>query len=292
MAASKQGISAANTADREIAATRVFDAPRELVWKTWTQPEHISNWWGPDGADYQNKIVYVEVVKHERIVYDHVSPPVFRVTATFTDLGDKTEISMRMVFESAALREKTAKDFDAVEGLHQTLGRLVAQLASMAEAGDRATSNFGERTIVITREFDAPRELVFNAWTDPKHMAHWWGPRGFTNPVCELDARPGGLICIDMRGPDGTVYPMKGVFHEVFPPERLVFTSSAVFDAWGNPQLEVLNTVTFAEHDGKTKLTLPARVTKVTPEVAGAFAGMKQEWTQSLERLAEFTAKP
>jgi len=69
-----------------------------------------------------------------------------------------------------------------------------------------------EQELVLTRVFDAPRELVFKAWTDPKHVAQWWGPHGFTNPVCELDLRPGGAILIHMRGPDGVVYPMTGTY--------------------------------------------------------------------------------
>src|ERR1700730_7092158 len=82
-----------------------------------------------------------------------------------------------------------------------------------------------ERELKITRVFDAPREMVFKAWTDPKLLAQWWGPKGFTNPVCELDVRPGGAIRVHMRGPDGTVYPMTGVYQEVVEPERIVFTS-------------------------------------------------------------------
>ena len=108
-----------------------------------------------------------------------------------------------------------------------------------------------ERELKITRVFDAPREVVFKAWTDPKLLAQWWGPKGFTNPVCELDARPGGAIRVHMRGPDGTVYPMGGMFHEIVEPERIVFTSTAHQDEAGEPQLEVFNTVTFAEHNGK-----------------------------------------
>lgn len=148
-----------------------------------------------------------------------------------------------------------------------------------------------ERELVITRIFDAPRELVFKAWTDPKHVAQWWGPKDFTNPVCELDVRPGGALLIHMRGPDGVVYPMKGVFHEIAEPERLVFTSSAFEDEAGNPQLEVLNTVTFVEQGGKTKLTLQAVVVRSTPEVAAALAGMEEGWNQSLDKLAEHLAK-
>jgi uncharacterized protein YndB with AHSA1/START domain len=141
------------------------------------------------------------------------------------------------------------------------------------------------REFVITRIFDAPRSLVFKMWTDPTHMAQWWGPRGFTNPVCDMDARPGGAIRIVMRGPGGVDYPMTGVFHEIVAPERLVLTT-AVDDADGNRVLEVHNTVTFAEHAGKTTLTLRARIVKATAAAAGMLAGMEAGWGQSLERLA------
>jgi len=140
---------------------------------------------------------------------------------------------------------------------------------------------------VLTRVIDAPRELVFKAWTDPKHVAQWWGPRGFSNPVCELDLRPGGAIRIHMRGPDGTVYPMTGVYQEIVEPERLVFTSAAL-DEKGHPMFEVLTTVTFAEQGGKTKQTMRARVIKITPQAAPYIAGMEQGWTQSLERLTAY----
>ena len=107
--------------------------------------------------------------------------------------------------------------------------------------------------LVLTRVFDAPRALVFKAWTDPRHVARWWGPKGFTNPVCELDARPGGAIKILMRGPDGSEYPMTGQFRDVVPPERLVFVSQAIEDETGIPRLQVETTVTFAERGGKTR---------------------------------------
>ncbi len=81
-----------------------------------------------------------------------------------------------------------------------------------------------ERDFVITRVFDAPPELVFKAWTDPKHMARWWGPRIMTTPVCEMDVRPGGAYRIVMHAPDGSDYPITGVYREVTPPRRLVMT--------------------------------------------------------------------
>jgi uncharacterized protein YndB with AHSA1/START domain len=145
------------------------------------------------------------------------------------------------------------------------------------------------RELVITRIFDAPRSLVFKMWTDPTHLAQWWGPRGFTNPVCDMDVRPGGAIRIVMRGPGGVDYPMTGVFHEIVAPERLIFTT-AVDDADGNRVLEAHNTVTFAEHGGKTTLTVRARIVKATAAAAPMLAGIEAGWGQSLERLEALMA--
>ncbi len=146
-----------------------------------------------------------------------------------------------------------------------------------------------KRELTITRIFDAPRSLVFKMWTDPKHVAQWWGPKGFSNPVCELDARPGGALRIVMRAPDGVDYPMTGVFREIVEPERLVFTNVAV-DKEGNPLLEGLTTVTFAEHGGKTKLTLQTRAVALVAHAVRMLEGMEAGWTQSLDRLEAHVA--
>lgn len=161
----------------------------------------------------------------------------------------------------------------------------------MAEATSSSAAGQARQELFLTRIYGAPRSLVFKAWTDPKAMARWWGPRKFTNPVCDLDARPGGLIRIDMCGPDGKIYPMKGVFHEIVEPERLVFTSTALEDEQGKPLLEILNTVSFEEFHGITKLTLHARlITKdiqLSPQVLAALSGMEQGWSESLYRLTD-----
>src|SRR5262245_55581307 len=114
------------------------------------------------------------------------------------------------------------------------------------------------RELTLTRVFDAPRQLVFRMWTEPTHMARWWGPRDFTNPVCELDVRVGGAIRIHMRAPDGTVHPMTGTFREIVPPERLVFDAVAE-DSAGNPLLEAHTIVTFEDDAGRTRLAVQAR---------------------------------
>ena len=152
------------------------------------------------------------------------------------------------------------------------------------------TKPSAERELTITRIFDAPRSLVFKMWTDPKHMAQWWGPRGFTNPVCELDVRLGGAIRIHMRAPDGVVHPMTGIFREIVEPERLVFTT-AVDDANGNRLLEGHNIVTFAEHGGKTTLTLRSHAVGFVAIADRMLAGMEAGWTQSLERLEALVAR-
>jgi uncharacterized protein YndB with AHSA1/START domain len=151
------------------------------------------------------------------------------------------------------------------------------------------TKPLAERELTITRVFDAPRELVFKAWTDAKHLAQWWGPKGFTNPVCDMDARVGGLLRMHMRAPDGTVYPMKGQIRELVAPERLVFANIAV-DAAGRHLLEGLTTVTFIDEGGKTKMTLHTKAVAVVEDAAAYLQGMEAGWTQSIDKLQAFLA--
>jgi uncharacterized protein YndB with AHSA1/START domain len=157
-------------------------------------------------------------------------------------------------------------------------------------AATEARKNFAEREVVITRVYDAPRALVFKAWIDPKHLKQWWGPKVFTNPVCEVDARVGGAWRIVMRAPDGVDYPCGGVYREIVEPERLVFTNIAT-DKDGNPILDGLTTVMFAEEGRKTKLTLTTRAVALVDYAAAYLQGMEAGWTQSLETLAEELAK-
>jgi uncharacterized protein YndB with AHSA1/START domain len=142
---------------------------------------------------------------------------------------------------------------------------------------------------IFRQAYRASRALVAAAWTDPEQMARWWGPHGFTNQVCELDARPGGHLRIDMRGPDGTVYPMVGAY-EVVEPDRVVFTCVPL-DEHGQPLFEVLNTVTLDERAGTTTQTVRARVRRVSPGAPIYLAGMEAGWSQSLERLADHLAQ-
>jgi uncharacterized protein YndB with AHSA1/START domain len=152
------------------------------------------------------------------------------------------------------------------------------------------SKNLIGKEFVITREFDAPRELVWLACTDAKHLAQWWGPRGFTNPVCQWDVRPDGKIYDVMLAPNGVRYPMGGEFREIVVPEKLVFTSGAL-DEKGEMLFEFLHTATFTEAKGKTKLTLRSRVTRTTDEANKYIGGFEAGMTQSLQKLAEFLEK-
>jgi uncharacterized protein YndB with AHSA1/START domain len=161
---------------------------------------------------------------------------------------------------------------------------------NQSNPGAEATATAAHPELTMTRVYDAPREVVFRAWTDRQRMARWWGPKYFTNPVCEMDVRPGGALLIHMQGPDSVVNPMKGEFTEVLEPERLVFTASTLDDEEGKPQLVDLTTITFEDLGGKTRLTVNAVVTYASPAAAGALSGMEEGWSQSLDKLEDLLA--
>jgi|SRR5437868_5175492 len=145
-----------SNANRELKISRLLNAPRELVWEVWTNPEHIAQWWGPngfknsiskmdvepngewefvmhgpDGTDYKNKHIYVEIIEEEKLVLDHVTAPKFRMTITFEARGTQTLLTINSVFESSEQLEQVIKVFKADEGLKQNVDRLEAYLGSM-----------------------------------------------------------------------------------------------------------------------------------------------------------------
>src|ERR1700761_7533487 len=115
----------------------------------------------------------------------------------------------------------------------------------------------GLQEVCLTRRVAASPDVVFRAWIEKEHLAKWWGPKGFTNPVCEVDARIGGAMMIDMRSPDGGISPMTGRFVSIDRPHKLVFVTAAI-DCAGKPMFEVLNTVIFNEMRSGTEISLVA----------------------------------
>ena len=161
----------------------------------------------------------------------------------------------------------------------------------MGAAANAATAKpVAEREVTITRVYDAPRALVFSLWTDAKHLAKWWGPHGFTNPRCEADPRPGGKLLIHMQAPDGGVHPMGGIYHEVVPHERIVFTSYVELPD-STRVVESHNTVRFEDQGRRTKVTLHARAAGFTAMATRMLAGMEAGWATSLDKLAGTAAQ-
>ena len=141
-------------------------------------------------------------------------------------------------------------------------------------------------TVNAVRLLDVPRERVFAAWTRAEHLAHWFGPRGYTIHSCEADPRPGGVFRLCMRSPDGVDYWVRGSFREVAAPERVVIHCTAD-DAQGVQQLEEVITVSLTSESGKTKLTLHATAAGSGPVAAKMLGGMEQGWSETLDRLRE-----
>jgi uncharacterized protein YndB with AHSA1/START domain len=159
-----------------------------------------------------------------------------------------------------------------------------------ATIGAKPSEDFA---VVITRIFDAPRELVFEMFTDPKHLAQFWGPKGFTSTVREMDPRPGGTFRLEMCGPDGATYPCEGLYREVAAPEWIVYTggSDCGHPCGGGLPPRAIVTMTFAEHDGKTKLTIDTRFESAADRDAAVKMGFNAGWASSLDRLADLLEK-
>ncbi len=148
--------------------------------------------------------------------------------------------------------------------------------------GETTFTTPSDREIEMTRLFDAPRELVFEAFTNPEHVPHWFGPRGWSVPVCEIDLRPGGSWRYVLRGPNDEEMGMSGVYQEITPPERVVTTES--FDDYPG---ESLNTLTLTEEDGKTRYTVTVLYPDQETRNAVLATGMSEGAAETLERLAE-----
>lgn len=152
-----------------------------------------------------------------------------------------------------------------------------------AQAAPDNASATADREIILTREFNAPRDLVFQAWTDPAHLPHWFGPNGFSLTIYEIDVRPGGMWRYMMHGPDGTDYPNRMVYQEVVRPERLVYLHGEDVD--DDPNAFHV-TVRFDEEGGRTRVTSRMVFNTVAQREEAAGFGAIELGQQTMERLA------
>lgn len=257
---------------REITISRIFDAPRDLVFKVSTEAEHLAKWWGPegfsapsvesdprpggalnivmrgpDGVDYKMTGVYKEVVPNERLVLESTAldlegKPVLEAlsTITFADRGGKTEVTVN------------ARAVALVPGAAPMLGGMLAGWTQSLQCLDDVLTGAVDRQIVISRLFQAPPERVFQAWIERDQVKRWWGPKGFTVTIDEMDVRPGGSWRFTMHGPDGVDYPNLIVYEEITAPQRLVYTHSSP----GTDDPGFRTTVTLDDFMGMTALTM------------------------------------
>lgn len=316
---------AAKSKSNEIKITRIYDAPVKTVWDAWTDPKQAAHWWGPrgftitthskdlraggswvytmhgpDGVDYPNIATYLEVDKHSRLVYDHGATKdreaLFRVTVLFTETNGKTRMDMTMALPTPEAAEETRK-FIKKAGGDSTWDRFAEYLEKQVS---------GKEQFVINRSFDAPIDVMFEMWTNPKHFSQWLAPTGFSMKFMQADIKSGGGTFYMMTDGGSTTMYGRAKYLEVSRPNRIVYTQQFC-DETGEKTLRhpkaptwpetMLTTVTFAEEGPSRTRVRIAWETQgpTTREELETFVmskgGMTQGWTGSFDKLEEYLLK-
>lgn len=287
---------APDTAARTLTLTRTMPAPRAAVWAAWTDPARLPRWWGPrgftcrtheidiakggvwrfdmigpDGTVYPNRHRFTRIVPQSAIDYvlddDGKGAHRFDAFVTFADAPDGTEVTLRMVFATAA-EARAVQEFGAVAHGYTTLDCL-------AEAAMDGPA------LSLTRLLDAPPERVWAFWTEPRHLAHWFLPDGMTIEETDFLPRTGAEWRTVLAEPGGRRHPVRGRFETVDPPRRIVFTHGWE-DENGAVPVQTRATVTLIPHGDGTRLVF------VQQGLASAQSrdGHREGWGQTLDRLA------
>ncbi len=312
---------AAKNKSNEINITRIYDAPVKAVWDAWTDPAQVAQWWGPrgftltthskdlrtggswaytmhgpDGTDYPNKTIYLEVEKHAKLVYDHGGnddrPPLFRVTVLFSEPAKgKTQMDMTMTLPTPEAAEQT-RHFIKKAGGDSTWDRLAEYLGK---------EDTGKEKFVINRTFDAPIELMYKMWTDPAHFSKWIAPKGFDLKYIKADLRPGGKTVSVMEGEKFKMHgcaeyiemqePTRIVYRQQFCDENGNITRHPFAPTW--PETMQTTVLLTPEGSDRTRVTLtwevygPATSEEIDTFVKGK-GGMTQGWTGSFDKLEDY----
>lgn len=312
----------------ELTITRVFDAPRELVWKAWTDPRYFVRWWGPkyfttpfceidlrvggkylncmrspDGNNYWSTGAYREIIPMERIVCtdsfadekgnvvpaSHYEMPgdwplEMLVTVTFEESGGNTTMTLRHEGVPAGDMRENCQG-----GWNESFDKLAEILAAEKNL-TRISAEPGKQEIVITREFDGPRELVFRAFTEAKLYVQWLGPRSLAMTLETFEPKNGGSWRYIHKDKDGNEYAFHGVYHEITAPERIVST----FEFEGLPEAGhvALEIVRFDALPGdRTRLTTQAVFQSVVDRDGQLQSGMEEGVNDSYDRLDELLTR-
>jgi len=312
--------SAAEATVRELVITRLFDAPRSVVFKAFTDSKRVAQWWGPHAftnpvceldarpggalhiemtgpeGSFPIEGTFHEVVEPERLVFservvfntafhgqpdDHLIE--FLNILTFTEEHSKTRLTLHVrVLKSSP---EVAK---AICGMEQGWSESFERLGDVV-ANPFDKTPLAAREIVIRRLIRAPRELVFDAWTNPTHIGKWWGPHGFKTTTFAMDVRPGGVWDFVMHGPDGRDYKNRIEYLEV---NRPIFLAYKHAGEGADAEVQFRSTVRFGETFGQTSVTLrmvfsTAQACEHAVHVYHAIEGGQQ----TLERLAQHAEK-
>ncbi|MBK7115576.1 MAG: SRPBCC domain-containing protein [Proteobacteria bacterium] len=308
---------AAGSKSNLISITRIYDAPLQAVWEAWTNPEEVAQWWGPrgftltnhthdlrtgghwhytmhgpDGTDYENTTQYLEVIPRQRMVYDHGGhkdrPPLFRVTALFTEREGRTQLDMSMAFATPEVAAEM-RGFIRKAGGEGTWDRLAEYLGRHCA---------GKEQFFITRSFEAGIERVYDMWTDPAHLAQWLPPTGATMRFLRAEPRVGGASFYAMTMPGGATMhglvkylalerPHRVIYTQQFCDEREQVIRPSFFAHW---PLAMLTTITLAsEGADRTRVTVRWEPQDATDADMAEFlkqrGGMSQGWTGSFDKL-------
>lgn len=308
---------AARNKSNVISLTRVYDAPLQAVWDAWTIPEEVAQWWGPrgftltnhsrdlrtgghwhytmhgpDGTDYENTTQYLEVVPQQRMVYDHGGhkdrPPLFRVTALFTERNGRTQLDMSMAFATPEVAVEM-RGFIKKAGGEATWDRLAEYL------GKRIS---GTEQFFISRSFDTPIERMYEMWTDPEHLAQWMPPTGATMQFLRKEPRIGGTSFYVMTAANGMVMHGRVTYLALEKPDRIVYAQQfcdekeqvirpPFFSNWPQSMLTTVELV--AEDTDRTRVTVRWEPQDATPADIAEFikqrGGMTMGWTGSFDKL-------
>ena len=308
---------AARSKSNVISLTRVYDAPLQAVWEAWTNPEEVAQWWGPrgftltthshdlrtgghwhytmhgpDGTDYENTTQYLEVVPAQRMVYDHGGhtdrPPLFRVTALFTERNGRTQLDMSMAFATPEIAEES-RGFIRKAGGEGTWDRLAEYL------GKRIA---GKEQFFIARSFDAAIDRVYDMWTDPAHLSQWLPPTGATMRFLRQEPKVGGTSFYAMTFANGpTIYgrvkylaldrPGRIVYAQQFCDENEKVIRAPFFKDWPETMLTTVELA--AEAPDRTRVTVrwePQGATQADiAEFVRQRSGMTGGWTGSFDKL-------
>ena len=308
-----------DTSDREISISRTLDAPREVVYRAFTDPRQLALWWGPrgfintievfdlrvggvwqfmmhgpDGTDYPNHVVFTEVEAPARLKLVHGAraddPNAFINIITFDEHEGRTTVTLKAILPSAEALAYVVEHHNAIEGGNGNLDRFVEQFALQ------------DNPFLLERFVAAPPALVWAAWTDPAHLAKWFGPADFTMLRCAMDLRPGGSFHYGMQGPDGHAMWGKWQIRDVAAPRMLSVITSFSDEHGGMTRhpaaadwpLETLSRTVFEPKDGGTLMKLQWAAWRAAPHERALFdashAGMAQGWGGMMANFDAYVA--